>query len=1002
MKAGLASNELQQRAGSALEIVMGSAQKATQQMEELRSFGSESPISMSLWIQAQQQMLAFGVSAERVVPLLQAIQNTALAGGGTEVEIERIIEVMARMSSSAEVTKGDLNVLGTQGVAAAQLVGNAFGKTANTIQSEITAGSLSVEEFYDGFITGADQAFSGVSDGVRQTFAGVIDRLRGVQRRIGEILATPLIDPAGGGAFIEIGNAIADVMNKVEQAIKPIVASFNQELQPSVDRVATSIRNMGNAVTTENIQKLIDRLAGIGPVAAAASAALGVAFVGNLAAGIPVIGQFAGALHPLAFGISMLAATSPELRAALTDLTAAFAPLIPVAADLATIVAQVLTQALKLVAPLISFVAQNLEFIVPAAVAAAGAMTVYGLASATAGTLSTAFAVGLLRLRDAMAMVTAAIAANPIGAIATVIGSVVVALDMFLGRTEDAIDTIKQFGDTATDNLTKVLDGSSGATDVAADSMRGLTEEYAKATDELAHLESLNALDAEWWNTRADAIDTAAAEVDEANAQFERLDQALSDAALSGMSNEEVMSMLTAQYGLTKQEISDLMIHMDGYKSTVQMMADNHAELADAVGESVAQLQSYSDELRAQADPAFAAIKAQQDLAEAQTKFNEVSADSSATQEDLTAAALAAAEAYLEWTGAAAEGAEAIMNGIDPAMAAHLGTLENGDEILGILQDAYGSTEEAINSTADTAQTATEDWIQSQYDLENATITSLAKITDDMGNTVNSIVGDYTKWSESGMTTQKALEAAANEYGLSVTEVADIVGAQTAGMTGYVEDWVISAKGQIDDLIFQGYGYAEALATVASRTGKSTGEIETAFRGARDAGLEFADDYPATVRVEGVAEAVSAAQRVQRHINNIDRTVSISFQTKGFQSIDGISIPRASGGLIRGPGTGTSDSVPVRASNGEFMIQKSAVDKYGAGFLSDINRGIAPTLSSGGRALPSRTSGNITMAAAPVGNITININGPVANRRAAEDMVVEGWREAVRKGRIKR
>lgn len=46
---------------------------------------------------------------------------------------------------------------------------------------------------------------------------------------------------------------------------------------------------------------------------------------------------------------------------------------------------------------------------------------------------------------------------------------------------------------------------------------------------------------------------------------------------------------------------------------------------------------------------------------------------------------------------------------------------------------------------------------------------------------------------------------------------------------------------------------------------------------------------------------------------------------------------RASGGLIRGPGTGTSDSIPAWLSNGEYVINAASVRQVGTGFLNAIN-----------------------------------------------------------------
>lgn len=51
----------------------------------------------------------------------------------------------------------------------------------------------------------------------------------------------------------------------------------------------------------------------------------------------------------------------------------------------------------------------------------------------------------------------------------------------------------------------------------------------------------------------------------------------------------------------------------------------------------------------------------------------------------------------------------------------------------------------------------------------------------------------------------------------------------------------------------------------------------------------------------------------------------------------GGGVNAATGGYIRGPGTATSDSIPARLSNGEFVLRASAVRRLGVGFLSALN-----------------------------------------------------------------
>ena len=56
----------------------------------------------------------------------------------------------------------------------------------------------------------------------------------------------------------------------------------------------------------------------------------------------------------------------------------------------------------------------------------------------------------------------------------------------------------------------------------------------------------------------------------------------------------------------------------------------------------------------------------------------------------------------------------------------------------------------------------------------------------------------------------------------------------------------------------------------------------------------------------------------------------------------------ASGGWIRGPGSGTSDSILARLSNGEYVIKAAAVSHYGASLLHQINNMRLPRFATGG------------------------------------------------------
>lgn len=81
-------------------------------------------------------------------------------------------------------------------------------------------------------------------------------------------------------------------------------------------------------------------------------------------------------------------------------------------------------------------------------------------------------------------------------------------------------------------------------------------------------------------------------------------------------------------------------------------------------------------------------------------------------------------------------------------------------------------------------------------------------------------------------------------------------------------------------------------------------------------------------------------------------------------SAKAFSVAAAEGGLIKGPGTGTSDSIPAMLSNGEFVIPARKVQQFGAGFFEGIRNGTLQSMGVG--ALSGGRGG--------VGNLTPNIN----------------------------
>lgn len=110
------------------------------------------------------------------------------------------------------------------------------------------------------------------------------------------------------------------------------------------------------------------------------------------------------------------------------------------------------------------------------------------------------------------------------------------------------------------------------------------------------------------------------------------------------------------------------------------------------------------------------------------------------------------------------------------------------------------------------------------------------------------------------------------------------------------------------------------------------------------------------------------------------------------------SIGHAEGGLINGPGTGTSDSILARLSNGEFVVRAAAVRQWGSGFFERLNSGFSmPQMAFAGGGLVGGGSGSVYNSSNSSMNQTFNIHvSGGGNQQQTVTSVRQGIRDAIR------
>jgi hypothetical protein len=104
---------------------------------------------------------------------------------------------------------------------------------------------------------------------------------------------------------------------------------------------------------------------------------------------------------------------------------------------------------------------------------------------------------------------------------------------------------------------------------------------------------------------------------------------------------------------------------------------------------------------------------------------------------------------------------------------------------------------------------------------------------------------------------------------------------------------------------------------------------------------------------------------------------------------------RASGGIVHGPGSGTSDSIPAWLSNGEYVINAASVRRLGTGFLHSLN-----SFALGGLVGPPAmrfAAGGLAASSSAGTPVNLHIGGGVfptsATPAVAHALVIEAKRQ---------
>lgn len=158
------------------------------------------------------------------------------------------------------------------------------------------------------------------------------------------------------------------------------------------------------------------------------------------------------------------------------------------------------------------------------------------------------------------------------------------------------------------------------------------------------------------------------------------------------------------------------------------------------------------------------------------------------------------------------------------------------------------------------------------------------------------------------------------------------------------------------------------------------------------------ENLPVSVELDEQSTAVAKTQMLQL-ISDITAASKVNIKVG---ASDGDIPAFAAGGKVRGPGTGTSDSIVARLSNGEYVMRAAAVRQYGTNLLDNMNGLRMPKFAAGG--LVEQASNIQSQQPASIGTLQFHLGGDetfsvdVAGSNSMDDL----HRAALKFGRTRR
>ena len=248
--------------------MLGSEEAALSMMEELADFAAHTPFELSGLQTATRQLLAYGFTAEDVIPMLTAVGDATAALGTGQAGIESVTRALGQMQTRGKVSAEEMLQLTEAGIPAWEYLAEAIGTDTAGAMDAVSDGAVSASEGIQAIVSGMENDFGGMMEEQSKTVEGLFSNLS-------DAIEQPLMKLRESDAYERFADSLEDVVD----AAGPFVESLLPHMESGLDAVSGVLDSATDAMDAfadmgEDGQS---QLIGMATAAAAAGPALTVA-----------------------------------------------------------------------------------------------------------------------------------------------------------------------------------------------------------------------------------------------------------------------------------------------------------------------------------------------------------------------------------------------------------------------------------------------------------------------------------------------------------------------------------------------------------------------------------------------------------------------------------------------------------------------------------------------------------------------------------------------------